>query len=103
VHTVGGEVFATAITSTATDYRYAQRQTGEAATMDACDLSAELAARCVALAAALGLDLAGIDLRLTPGGQAYCFEVNPSPVYSYYEAHTGQPMATAIARYLATA
>jgi glutathione synthase/RimK-type ligase-like ATP-grasp enzyme len=103
VHTVGGQVFATAITSTATDYRYAQRQTGEAATMEACELEPQLAARCLALAAALGLDLAGIDLRLTPSGQAYCFEVNPSPVYSYYEAHTGQPIATAIARYLAAA
>jgi glutathione synthase/RimK-type ligase-like ATP-grasp enzyme len=103
VHTVGGEVFATAITSSATDYRYAHRQTGEAATMEAYELEPELAARCLTLAAALGLDLAGIDLRLTPGGDAYCFEVNPSPVYSYYEAHTGQPMAAAIARYLAAA
>jgi hypothetical protein len=27
--------------------------------------------------------------------------VNPSPAFSYYEAHTGQPIAQAIARYLA--
>ena len=31
----------------------------------------------------------------------YCFEVNPSPAFSYDEAHTGQPIAQAIARYLA--
>jgi hypothetical protein len=101
VHTVGGEVFATAIDSDATDYRYARRQTGDAATMRACDLGPELEARCLALAAGLGLDLAGIDLRMTPEGEAVCFEVNPSPVYSYYESHTGQPMAAAIARHLA--
>jgi glutathione synthase/RimK-type ligase-like ATP-grasp enzyme len=103
VHTVGGEVFATAISTTATDYRYAHRQTGEAATMEPYELTPELAARCTSLAAALGLDLAGIDLRLTPAGEAFCFEVNPSPVYSYYESHTGQPIAAAIARHLAGA
>jgi hypothetical protein len=27
--------------------------------------------------------------------------VNPSPAFSYYEAHTGRPIAQAIARYLA--
>ncbi len=101
VHTVGGQVFATEIASDATDYRYALRQTGEAATMSPRELEPELAARCLELADGLGLDLAGIDLRLTPAGEAFCFEVNPSPVYSYYEAHTGQPMAAAIARYLA--
>jgi glutathione synthase/RimK-type ligase-like ATP-grasp enzyme len=101
VHTIGGEVFATAIDSDATDYRYAHRQTGEVATMRAYELAPAVARRCTELAAALRLDLAGIDLRLAPGGETYCFEVNPSPVYSYYESHTGQPIAAAIARHLA--
>ncbi len=61
----------------------------------------ELAARCLALAAALGLDFAGIDLRLTPEGEPYCLEVNPSPAYSAFEAATGQPIALALAGYLA--
>lgn len=103
VHTVGQTVFATAIQTDATDYRYAVRQTGEAATMEPYELPAPIAQRCTKLAAGLGLDLAGIDLRLTPDGRAVCFEVNPSPVYSYYEAHTGQPIAAAIAGYLAGA
>jgi glutathione synthase/RimK-type ligase-like ATP-grasp enzyme len=101
VHTVGEQVFATAICSAATDYRYSHHQTGEPPTMEPCRLAPELEGRCLTLAAALGLDLAGIDLRLTPTGEAVCFEVNPSPVYSYYESYSGQPIGAAIARYLA--
>ena len=69
--------------------------------MRAYDLPAELARRCVQLSAALGLAFAGIDLRIAPDGDVVCFEVNPSPAYSYYEAHTEQPIAAAVARYLA--
>lgn len=100
VHTIGERVFATAITTSATDYRYAHRG-GAEASFEAIELPAEIAARCVALARGLGLGFAGIDLRLTPGGRAVCFEVNPSPVYSYYESHTGQPIAAAVAAHLA--
>jgi len=53
------------------------------------------------LSAALGLDFAGIDLKLTDEGEVYCFEVNPCPAFSYYEHSTGQPIAHAIACYLA--
>jgi hypothetical protein len=42
-----------------------------------------------------------MDLRRTPDGGFVCFEVNPSPAYSFYQDRTGQPIATAIARYLA--
>ena len=101
VHTVGGEVFATGITTDATDYRYARRQVDEPATLEAIDLSDELAARCVRLAADLNLPFAGIDLKITPDDEVYCFEVNPSPAYSYYESHTGQAISDALARYLA--
>jgi glutathione synthase/RimK-type ligase-like ATP-grasp enzyme len=86
VHTVGKEVFGTLIETDAVDYRYATRQAGRA--------------RCVGLAAALDLAVAGIDLKLAPDGRIVCLEVNPSPVFSYYEQHTGQPIADAIARLL---
>jgi len=49
----------------------------------------------------MGLGFAGIDLRRTPDGELICFEVNPSPAFSYYEAQTGQPIAEALAAYLA--
>ncbi len=101
VHVIGGEVFATAVTTTATDYRYAARQVDEAARLEAYELDGEVATRCVALAADLGLEFAGVDLKLTPDGEVYCFEVNPSPAYTYFEDQTKQPIAAALARHLA--
>jgi glutathione synthase/RimK-type ligase-like ATP-grasp enzyme len=100
VHVVGTRVFATAIDTNATDYRYAHRQ-GSEAQLRSTELPDEWEDRCVTLARALGLDFAGIDLKITPDGQVYCFEVNPSPAFSYYESHTGQPIARAVAQYLA--
>jgi len=100
VHTVGDEVFATLIHTEAVDYRYAVRQTGCAPAFTRYDPGDELAERCVSLAAALGLEVAGLDLKLAPDGRIVCLEVNPSPVFSYYQLRTGQPIADAIARLL---
>lgn len=101
VHVVGSEVFATAIASDATDYRYAQRQGHGAAGLEGVELESGLAERCVDLARGLDLPFAGIDLRLADDGRVFCFEVNPSPGYTYYEDHTGQPIARAVATHLA--
>ena len=100
VHTVGGEAFATAIRSEATDYRYAARQAGEPAELREVTLMPELAQRCVALSQSLGLEFAGIDLKITPDDEVYCFEVNPSPAFSYYQGSTGQAISAAVARRL---
>jgi D-alanine-D-alanine ligase-like ATP-grasp enzyme len=48
-----------------------------------------------------GLGLAGIDLRLDPDGQWWCFEVNTAPGFIWFEDHTGLPIAAAVARALA--
>jgi glutathione synthase/RimK-type ligase-like ATP-grasp enzyme len=101
VHVVGDRVFATEIESQATDYRYSTLQTGRGAELKAVELWPELAEQCVRLAEAMGMAFVGIDLRITPEGEVYCFEVNPCPAYSYYEGHTDQPIAEAVARYLA--
>jgi glutathione synthase/RimK-type ligase-like ATP-grasp enzyme len=101
VHVIGQDVYATEIISDVTDYRYA-RQMGGSATLRAIDLPADLIARCIALTAGLGLVFAGIDLRIGSDGTATCFEVNPSPAYSFYQVNTGQPIATTLARYLAS-
>jgi glutathione synthase/RimK-type ligase-like ATP-grasp enzyme len=100
VHVVGEKVFATAIETEATDYRYAHKQGGDAE-LRAVELDDEVAANCVRLAEALGLAFAGIDLKVTPNDEVFCFEVNPSPGFSYFEANTGQPIAKAVAEYLA--
>lgn len=101
VHVVGDEVFTSEIVSDADDYRYAARE-GEGAIVQASSIPAFLEERCRTLAARLGLAFAGIDLRLTPGGEWYCFEVNPSPAFTYYASATGQPIAYAVAALLAS-
>jgi hypothetical protein len=101
VHVVGERVFATRVVSDATDYRYAHTQVGQAAELIAIDLDDDVAGKCVELARGLGLPFAGIDLKITPEGRTVCFEVNPSPGFSYYESGTGQPIAAAVAEYLA--
>ena len=103
VHVVGSEVFATAITTTATDYRYATAQVDEPAHLEADELDDQVAERCLALTADLRLEFAGIDLKITPDGEVYCFEVNPSPAYTYFSGQTKQPIAQALARHLVAA
>ena len=100
VHVVGDEEVTTRIDSNGTDYRYADHGEGGTA-LEPFDLPGDLADRCRRLGKGLGLAFSGIDLRIVPNGSVYCFEVNPSPAYSYYESHTGQPISLALARYLA--
>jgi hypothetical protein len=100
VHVVGGETFAAIVDSTAVDYRYARTQVGEDARLRAYQLDDDIAARCVALAAALDLPFAGVDLKLAADQRVICFEVNPSPGFSWYESATGLPISRAVARWL---
>jgi hypothetical protein len=101
VHVVGEEVLAVRIDSRATDYRYAAREIGEEPAITPVELDARTRTRCIALSRHLDLPLAGIDLRITPDGDVVCFEVNPSPAFSFYEGRAGVPIAAAVARYLA--
>ncbi|WP_231935263.1 ATP-grasp domain-containing protein [Micromonospora viridifaciens] len=96
VHAVAGQLFATRIETDRVDYRYAG-QDGGSVRLTPDVLSDGLSERCLALVDQLGLELAGIDLLLADDGETYCFEVNPSPAYSFYEHLTGQPIARAIA------
>jgi glutathione synthase/RimK-type ligase-like ATP-grasp enzyme len=99
VHVVDGEVFASTVACDADDYRYAR---GRPVEIRACTLPPEMEDRCRELASALDLPVAGIDLRRRADGAWYCFEVNPSPAFVFYEEATQQPIADAIARLLAT-
>lgn len=99
VHVVGDVLFATRAISKVVDYRYSGRE-GEEVSMDPYQLPPAIEDRCFALAKSLNLLLCGIDLFLTDNGTYYCFEVNPSPGYSYYQQTTGQDIATAIVKWL---
>ncbi|MEZ4709913.1 MAG: hypothetical protein R3A44_22090 [Caldilineaceae bacterium] len=99
VHVVGADLFATQIDTQAVDYRYAG-QDGLEVTMTPLELPTAIADRCRHLSHLLNLPLCGIDLKRTPDDQYVCFEVNPSPGYSYYQERTGQEIAGAIVRYL---
>ncbi len=101
VHVIGGAVFATEIVSDAVDYRYGERD-GLDTAMAPMVLADDIAEACVRLTARLGLTMSGIDLKRTPDGTIYCFEVNPSPAYSYFEEHGGQPIAAALVAHLGT-
>ena len=101
MHVVGREVFATRTLTDGIDYRYATLQ-GGSTEIEATLLSEDVVARCLALAEALGLPFAGIDLRVSDSGRIVCFEVNPSrpPATT---SRTGQPIAAAVARFLSRA
>jgi hypothetical protein len=100
LHVVGETTFACEIESGADDYRYASR-TGDDVRVTPTVLPDEVAERCLALVDGLGLAVAGVDLRRRPDGEWFCFEVNPSPGFSFYEAATGQPIGEAVAALLA--
>ena len=96
VHVVGERVFATEIETAAIDYRYAARDDAPRAFRD-FELPDDLAQRCVDLSRSLGMALTGIDLRRDLDGEWWCFEVNPSPGFTFYQSHTGQPIGHAVA------
>jgi glutathione synthase/RimK-type ligase-like ATP-grasp enzyme len=96
VHVVGDSIIATEIKSAADDYRYASRS-GADLRMEPVTLPEAVANACRAMTRGMNLLFAGVDLRRTPEGQWYCFEVNPSPGFTFFEAITGQPIAAAVA------
>lgn len=94
VHVIGSKIFAVRIESDALDYRYGNTR------MEAVELPPDVAERCRKITSTLGLHFSGIDLMRTPDNEWYCFEVNPSPGYSYFQNASGLPIAEALARFL---
>jgi hypothetical protein len=99
VHVLGKKVFAVKAETETVDYRYSNRE-GKKTDLEIVKLPTAITNKCIALAHALQLSFAGIDLFLTTDGQWFCFEVNPSPGFSYFETNTGQPIAKTLAKYL---
>jgi hypothetical protein len=100
VHIVGERTFSCQIHSEQDDYRF--QEDGSGVQIMPADLPCDVICRCVRLTASLGLLLSGIDLRQAQDDRWYCFEVNPSPAFTYYEQYTKQPIAGAIAQLLAS-
>jgi hypothetical protein len=90
-HVLNDLVLAVRLESDQLDYRYGQT------TMVAAELPAEVAGKCRRLSSMLGLHFSGIDLMRTPDDEWFCFEVNSSPGYSYFELGSGQPISAALA------
>jgi hypothetical protein len=99
VHTVGHRTYATRIDSDAVDYRYPPAGCAAPA-VTSVRVPESVERRCLQLARAHGLVVSGIDLRRTPDGEWYCFEINPSPAFAYFDVD-GE-IATAVARLLAS-
>ena len=99
VHVIGDEIFCVEIVTDADDYRYAHSR-GRALELRRVELEAACADACRRVAGALGMPVVGIDLRRTPEGEWCCFEVNPSPAFTFYDRDPDEPVAHAIARLL---
>ncbi len=91
VHALKDQLFSCRIESDRLDYRYGNT------TMVAEALPPEVGKKCLELNKLLGLDFSGIDLMRTPEDEWFCFEVNPSPAFPYFEYHSGLPIGKALA------
>jgi RimK-like ATP-grasp domain len=99
---VGDEVYAAAIDSSRSRAGLDSRLD-----MDVPVEPFELPDRAITLLLALmrdfGLLFATVDLKMTADGELYFLELNPQGQFLYIEILTGQPIAAALARLLATA
>jgi hypothetical protein len=100
VHVIGERLFAVRIKCDAIDYRYAGQE-GCVRTMLTEKVPSEVENGCIRLTRAFGLAMSGIDLKETPAGDYYCFEVNTSPAFPFYEPPGRPVVANALAEFLA--
>jgi hypothetical protein len=103
VTVVGNSVFALAIDARGTAYPLDFRMSlGEALTGPA-DLPPGLVKKIRALMAALRLAYGALDFRRTPDGDHVFLEINPAGEFLFAQDRTGQPIARALADWLAGA
>jgi glutathione synthase/RimK-type ligase-like ATP-grasp enzyme len=93
-HVFKDEIHTVRITSDSLDYRY-----GKTA-MEPVELPYYVEQQCYQLNNMLGLHFSGIDLMRTDDGEWYCFEVNPSPAYSYFQLNGGVAISEALAKFM---
>ncbi len=100
---VGGRLFTAAIRSAAREGSIDFRMSVGDAALRAENLPAEVTEKLLALLNRLGLVYGAIDMRRTPDGEYYFFEVNTAGEFLFVEDRTSQPIARAIADWLAGA
>jgi len=98
---VGSQLFTAAIRSVAHDGLIDFRMSMGDAALRAEELPEEVTKKLLALLKRLGLVYGAIDMRRTPEGEYYFFEVNTAGEFLFVEDRTGQPIARAIADWLA--
>ena len=98
---VGDEIFAAEIDARNTSYPYDMRMVVGQASVKRVDLPAELKKTLLDLQRRLGLFYGAIDMRRTPAGDYYFFEVNPAGQWLFIEQRTGMPISQAVADLLA--
>jgi len=98
VHVVGTRWFACSVRSSSTDYRHADTMP------ELCefDLPENIGERIRALVQSMNLLVAGVDLRVKADESWVCFEVNPSPGFTWYEESTSHQIGEAIVDLLLT-
>jgi glutathione synthase/RimK-type ligase-like ATP-grasp enzyme len=101
VTVVGERVFAAAIHSAETDYPVDFRMSLGQARVEAVELPGDVEARLLELMRRLGICYGAFDLRRTPAGEHVFLEVNTAGEFLFVEERTGQPIAEAVAGWLA--
>jgi glutathione synthase/RimK-type ligase-like ATP-grasp enzyme len=99
VHVIGDAVHTLRIQSDCDDYRYAARNGGQVKASE-MELDPATAESLRTIVRQMGLWVAGVDLRITPAGEIYCLEINPSPGFTYYEQLAGVSLAGEVAALL---
>jgi glutathione synthase/RimK-type ligase-like ATP-grasp enzyme len=99
VHVIGTSVLAHRVTSVSVDYRFPAADE-PSPVFERIEPPRWLSDACVRLTVDLELVLAGIDFRVTSTGEWFCFEVNPSPFYTYFEDSKDMEVTQAVAKAL---
>ena len=100
---VGGRLFPAAIRSKAGEGTIDFRLTVGEADVAPADLPRRVETHLLQLLDRLGLVYGAIDMRRTPGGEYYFFEVNTAGEFLFIEDRTGFPISKTMAEWLAGA
>ncbi|MET0795512.1 MAG: MvdC/MvdD family ATP grasp protein [Polyangiaceae bacterium] len=97
---IGERVMAAAVDLTKVDYQLDVRLNQQA--YERHELPPEVQSKLLLLMRRLGLEYGAIDLRLTPQGEYYFFEVNPAGQFLFVEHACQLPVSDTLAYHLAT-